>query len=142
MESTVDELLEQLVLGGAARFRLDPLLPAPTKMPLRLDEAIRRMAEVARDEGQPHIFNLWHETVWVSPVELHILPLLDGTRNRIALVEEVFSAARQGSIGFARDGKQLLTDAELREAAAEYIDALPKRLTEMKLIRLDDSNAR
>ena len=51
-------------------------------------------------------------------------------------------AARQGSIGFARDGHQLSTQAELGEAAVEYIDPLPQRLVEMKLVRVDDSNSR
>ena len=49
------------------------------------------MAEVARAEGDPHIFNLWHETVPLSPVDHHLLPLLDGTRDRDALVEELLS---------------------------------------------------
>ncbi len=97
------------------------------------------MAEFARDKRQDHIFNRWHETVWVSPVELHVLPLLDGTRDRDTLVDEAYSAVRRGLIGFTRDGRQLTTEAELQEAAAEYIDALPQRLTEMKLLRLDGS---
>ena len=87
-----------------------------------------------------YIFNLWHETVPLSPVDRHLLPLLDGTRDRDALVEELVSSP-QGVIGFARDGEQLSSEAELREAAAEYIDALPKRLTEMKLLRVGESKA-
>ena len=138
-EAQVDHLLELLLLGGAARIRLDTLSPAPTTSPLQLDDATRRMAEFARDKRQDHIFNRWHETVWVSPVELHVLPLLDGTRDRDALVDEAYSAVRRGLIGFTRDGRQLTTEAELQEAAAEYIDALPQRLTEMKLLRLDGS---
>ena len=139
-EVKVDDLLEILVLGGAARFRLDSLSPAPTRMPLRLDDAIRRMAELARNDGQEHIFNLWHETIWLTPVDLQLLPLLDGTRDRDGLIEELLSRTRDGVVGFARDGQQLSTEAELREAAAEYIDALPQRLTEMKLIRVDEAN--
>ena len=30
LEAAIDQLVEQLVLGGVARFRLDPLIPAPS----------------------------------------------------------------------------------------------------------------
>ena len=136
MESTVDELLEQLVLGGVARFRLDTASRSPSPMP-RLDDEIRRTAEVACDEGQLHAFNLWHETVWLSVVDLHVLPLLGGTRDREALVDELLSFVRDGLITFDAEAG----GAELQVAAGNYVDGLPKRLTEMKLIRLEEPNA-
>ena len=140
LEPRIDHLLELLILSGAARFRLDPVLPAPSRTPLRLSEAIRRMAELARVVGQTHIFNIWHETVWVSPGDLQLLPLLDGTRDRNALVEVLLSRARDGVVGFMRDGVQLSTEADLRASAEEHIDTLPQRLKEMKLIRVVEAN--
>jgi methyltransferase-like protein/SAM-dependent methyltransferase len=141
LEERIDDLLELLVVSGAAKFRLDSLSPMPTQNPLRLDDGVRRVIELARDVGQKHIFNFWHETIWLTPVDLEILPLLDGTHDRRVLIEQLLSRIRTGVVGFMRDGIQLSSEADLREAAAEYVNALPKRLTEMKLIRLDETVA-
>ena len=35
--------------------------PEPPPTPMQLDEPTKRMAEVARAEDDPYIFNLWHE---------------------------------------------------------------------------------
>lgn len=139
LESAIDQLIEQLVMGGAARFRLDPLVPAPTAVPLRLDQAIRRVAEVARDDKQTHIFNLWHETVWLSPGDLHTLPLLDGTRDRDALVDELLSLVEKDVIQISR-GDEVLSAADKHAITVDYVDTLPQRLKDMKLIRLEQSN--
>ena len=139
LENKVNDLLELLVIGGAALFRLDPILPEPAGTPPRLNEPLRRMAEVARAENDAYFFNLWHETVPLSPLDRQLLPLLDGTRDRGALIGELFSLAKAGVISFERDGWILADEAELRAAAAEYIDALPQRLAEMKLWRIDES---
>ncbi|MDT5303364.1 MAG: hypothetical protein QOG79_6617, partial [Mycobacterium sp.] len=48
--------------------------------------------------------------------------LLDGTRDRDALVEALLAIAREEPIGVERDG------------LAEYIDALPQHLAKMKLL--------
>jgi methyltransferase-like protein/protein-L-isoaspartate O-methyltransferase len=132
----IDGLLEVLILQGQARFRLDPVLPEPTQAPLRLDEAARRMAELTRGESDASTFNLWHETLMLSPVDRHLLPLLDGTRDRNALVEAVLAIDRENPIRIERDGKQVSGEAELRHALAEHIDAMPQRLAEMMLLRV------
>ena len=99
--------MELLIIRGAVQFRLDPVLPVPTGTPLRLDEPLRRTVEVARANNDAYIFNHWHETVPLLPVDRHLLPMLDGTRDRDALVEELLSIAKPGVICFARDGMQL-----------------------------------
>ena len=120
----VDDLMGVLILQGQARWRLDPVLPDAAPTPLRLDETARRMAELTRNRSDAWTFNLWHETHLLSPVDRHLLPLLDGSRDRSALVEDLAEIAREEPIGIERDG------------LAEYIDALPQHLAEMKLLRL------
>lgn len=137
-EELIDGLLDILIMQGQARYRLDPVLPEPASTPLRLDESARRMAELTRGDADASTFNLWHETVLLSPVDSHLLPLLDGTRDRDALVEALLALAREDRIRFERNGERLSEDAELRDAVAEHIDALPQRLAEMKLLRTDD----
>jgi methyltransferase-like protein len=136
-QEAVDELLGFLIARGQVRYRLDPVLLEPLSTPPRLDEPVRRMAELARGNANARTFNIWHETLTLSPVDGHLMPLLDGTRDRDALVEALLEFDREDLIRFERDG-QRLTGPELRTAAAEYIDEIPKRLAAMKLFRGND----
>jgi methyltransferase-like protein/SAM-dependent methyltransferase len=134
-ESKIDDLLEALIIRGMVRYRLDPIVPEPMRVPLRLPEKTRRLAELVRGDEDPYIFNAWHEEVLLPPVDRHLLPLLDGTRDREALVQKLLPLLRKDVIRFYRDGRQLTAEAELRSAAAEYVDATPQRLEGMKLVR-------
>lgn len=121
----VDSLMGVLIVQGQVRYRLDPVLPEPASTAsLRLDEPLRRMAELTRSDGDASIFNLWHESLIPSAVDRHLLPLLDGTRDRDALLAALLDIDRENPIGLAR------------EELAEHVDGLPQRLTEMKLLRV------
>jgi methyltransferase-like protein len=137
-ESKIDDLLEALIIRGLVRYRLEPVLPESVCTPLRLHEPTRRMAEVVRGDDDAYIFNIWHESVLLPPVDRHLVPLLDGTRDREALVEKLLPLLRTDVIRFYRDGRQLTAEAELRSAAAQYVDATPQRLEGMKLLRASD----
>jgi methyltransferase-like protein len=97
------------------------------------------MAELTRGDAYPSTFNLWHEMLPLSPLDRHLLPLLDGTRDRDALVEALLAIARPDLIRFERDGERISGDAKLRKTLAEHIDAMPQRLAEMKLLRTIDA---
>ena len=120
----ISGLMEVLILQGQARFRLHPVLPELASAPFRVDESARRMAELTRTQRDASTFNVWHETQILSPVDRHLLPLLDGTRDRDALVEELVAIDRENPIEF--EGETL----------AEHVDAMPQRLAEMKLLRV------
>jgi methyltransferase-like protein/SAM-dependent methyltransferase len=124
LPDVIDNLMGLLILQGQARWRLDAVLPEATPTPLRLDETARRMAELTRARVDASTFDLWHETHMLSPIDRHLLPLLDGTRDDDALVEALLAIARVEPIAIAR------------EDGAEYIDALPEHLAEMNLLRL------
>ena len=132
----IDNLMSVLILQGQARCRLDPVLPEPAPAPLQLQEAARRMVELAGSESEASTFNLWHETYILSPLHRRLLPLLDGTRDRDALVEALLAVVREDTIPIEHDGKPVSGEAELRDAVIDYIDALPQLLTEMKLLRV------
>ena len=84
----------------------------------------RSIAELTRSESDASTFNLWNETLILSPADRHLLPLLDGTRDRDALVQALLAIAREEPFDLVRDD------------LAEYVDALPERLAEMKLLRV------
>jgi methyltransferase-like protein/SAM-dependent methyltransferase len=138
LQVRIDDLLEVLILRGHVLYRLDPVLPEPAPTPARLDEPARRMAELTRGDADAATFNLWHETLLLSPVDRHLLPLLDGTRDRDALVDALLAIARGDLIRLQRDGKRISGEAELRDALAEHVDAMPQRLAAMKLLRASD----
>jgi methyltransferase-like protein len=71
-------------------------------------------------------------------MDCHLLSLLDGSRDRDALVEALLAIARRDLIRLERDGERVSGDAELRKTLAEHIDAMPQRLAEMKLLRTSD----
>jgi hypothetical protein len=71
------------------------------------------------------------------PVDRHLLALLDGTRDRNALLEELVAIAGEHPLLVERDCEQVSGEAELRDALAEHIDSLPQRLAEMKLMRVE-----
>lgn len=115
----VDNLIGVLVVQGHAQYRLDALRPEPTvDAGLLLDEPIRRLAGLARPGSEDSLFNLWHETLLLSPMDRRAFPLLDGTRDRHALVRALRSD----------DG----SDDDAR-SSADYVDALPDRLRQLKL---------
>ena len=127
VSGTVENLMGVLILQGQARYRLHPVLPDPVAAPLRLDETARRMVELTGTEGQASTFNIWHETHMLSPLDRHLLPLLDGTRGRDALLDSALAVVEDNSLGMDRD------------ALAEYVDALPLHLAEMKLALVNGS---
>jgi methyltransferase-like protein/ubiquinone/menaquinone biosynthesis C-methylase UbiE len=134
MDARVDGLLEVLITQGQARYRLDPVSPHPTSLPLRLDEPARRMAEMTRGDAEAFSFNIWHEMLALPPLQRYLLPLLNGTRDRDALVEAMLGVARRDLIWFERRGQKLSGEAELRDVIAKQIDAMPHHLREMKLL--------
>ncbi|WP_319450048.1 MULTISPECIES: methyltransferase regulatory domain-containing protein [unclassified Mycobacterium] len=132
----VDDLMGVLIVQGVARFRLDPVLPECSPARLSLDEPARRMVELTRRQSEPSTFNLWHETVPLTPLDTHLLPLLDGTRDRDALVEALLTSVRADPAQVDDDDDQVLGDDELRAAVTQYVDATPQRLAELKLLRI------
>jgi methyltransferase-like protein len=125
-----------LIVQGAAQFRLDPVLPETATAPLRLDDSVRRMVELTRGTDDATTFNLWHETLPLTPLDVHLLPLLDGTRDRDGLVQALLSSVRADPIQLDEDEGPMLDGDELSEAVAQYVDATPQRLVELKLLRI------
>jgi methyltransferase-like protein len=138
-ELPIDDLLDILLVRQQARLRLDPVSAETASTPSRLDESVRRMAELTRGDADASTFNLWHETLLLSPLDRHLLPLLDGTRDREALIDELTALAREQQIRFERDGESVTEEAQIRVAASEQVDAVPQRLAAMKLWHVGDN---
>jgi SAM-dependent methyltransferase len=136
VEDRIDALLECLIIQGHARYRLDPVSPEPVCIPVQLTEPARRMAELTRDDADSFVFNQWHELLPLSPVDRHLLPLLDGSCDRETLIDALIDVVGQGLIRIDRDDGKVLSQADIRDVLAQQVDALPQRLVEMKLMEV------
>ena len=132
----VDHVLDVLIFQGGARWRPDPVLPEPASAPLQLDEPIRRMVELTSAQGNAYTYNLWQELVGISALDAHLLPVLDGTRDGDALVEELMARNRANLLRVELAGKILSDEAQLRQVFSEHVAALPQRLEQMELLRV------
>ena len=138
LEARIEVLLERLILQGQARYRIDPVSPEPACTPIRLSESARRMAELTREDVDAFVFNHWHELLPLAPVDRYLLPLLDGRRNSHALLEGLLNVVGQGLIRIDLDDGGVPNEEGVRDVLAQWIDALPQHLEEMKLMSVCD----
>jgi hypothetical protein len=72
--------------------------------------------------GATSVANRRHELVKLSDLELRLLPLLDGTRDRSLILEALLQKALSGDLTIQRDGRPQ-TDAEaIRRALMAILD--------------------
>jgi methyltransferase-like protein len=136
LDDRVDALLELLVIRGQLRSRLEPVQSRPDAV-LRLPDSVRGLAKATQADPDACTFNAWHEIVPLTPFDRYLLPLLDGTRGRRALIEAMLNHARRHEIWFERSGRRLTDETELRTVIGRQIDDAPNRLAELKLVRAD-----
>lgn len=124
VEAATDELLQVLVLKGVARIRREAI---PGHMSLerpRVDRGVRAMV-AAQSPGSPHAADLWHDGLDLSPAARVLLPLMDGTRDRAALV--ACWAGDPGRVGLqASSSAEEDVDALLRWLAGMAVAAAPE----------------
>ncbi|WP_448680384.1 methyltransferase regulatory domain-containing protein [Pseudomonas nicosulfuronedens] len=103
------ELFEILVVRGMGRFSLQPVGRARgnTEKP-KVDPRAVAYAESGRDTFTP-----WHESVMLDTVVTFLLPLLDGRHSRRQLLEALALEAREGRLGFVRNGVAVTDKDEL-----------------------------
>lgn len=129
----VEDLLEHLVTHGLARYRLEPVHSRdPGERPC-ISLPIRQTAELARGDGDASTFNAWHESVALTAVDRWLLPALDGSLDRAALIEALLGHVAQGRVTFMRDGQPVTLADQQAVHAAEHVDALLARLRHLKL---------
>jgi methyltransferase-like protein/2-polyprenyl-3-methyl-5-hydroxy-6-metoxy-1,4-benzoquinol methylase len=78
-------------------------------------------------DRQPNVTNLRHELVSLTEFDRHLLPHLDGTRDRQALVEALVERFRQGVLRITEDETPITDAARAQDILAELLDRqLPK----------------
>lgn len=80
------------------------------------------------------VANRRHEVVRLNDLDKHLIPLLDGTNDRAALVEKLVAVSRTGSLNVQRDGIPLHDPAEVASALASIIDPALANVGRMGII--------
>lgn len=72
--------------------------------------------------GATSVANRRHELVRLSDLDLRLIPLLDGTRDRAALLEALVKKALTGDLRVQKDGQPQTAEAEIRVALQSVLD--------------------
>ena len=84
----------------------------PTALPLARLQATRG----------PIMANRRHEVVRLNELDRHLIPLLDGTNDRAALVEKLTALTKENKMQVQRDGAPIYEEADIRLALQSVID--------------------
>jgi hypothetical protein len=74
------------------------------------------------------------ELVNLTPFDSQLLPLLDGIRDRPALLEALFADFQQGTLKISQDDQPIADDSRAREILAEVLDQSLPRLAKAALL--------
>jgi SAM-dependent methyltransferase len=99
----------------------------PTAWPLARADASRG----ATDTASPQ-----HMTVQLDLASRTLLPLLDGTRDRVALTNSLLSIINQGAMTLRRSDEPIQDPEERRKAAQELLESTIKALASLALLTL------
>jgi methyltransferase-like protein len=73
------------------------------------------------------VTNLRHEPVNLGPLDVRLLRLLDGTRERTELVEALLQGIHEGELSISQGGRPVSESAEAREILGGLIaEGLPR----------------
>lgn len=130
LADAVDELLEMLVLRGMARVRLGAVETGGDAGSLVADPVVRRQA-LAIAPSKKHVANAWHETVDIGDAERLLLPMMDGTTDKAALVARIANVLREGRFS----GRDVVAAGSDPESQAEaMVNAILERMREFGLL--------
>ncbi|HET6574632.1 MAG TPA: class I SAM-dependent methyltransferase [Fimbriiglobus sp.] len=98
--------------------------PTPVVLPL------------ARWQAQRGVFatNRRHEVVRLNDLDKHLVPMLDGTNDRTALVEKLAQAAQTGALNVQKDGMTLYDPEAVRAALTSVIDPALANVARLALL--------
>lgn len=111
-------LLNTFLAADLLELLAAPLSLAPAgEKPVALECARARL--VLGETGVP---TRRHELYRTNPFDQCLLPLLDGTRDRAALLDRITEAALAGELSVEREGHRLTDPVQVRESLATVLD--------------------
>lgn len=113
--------ISALIVGNAVQCRVDPVpLESAIASKPKTSPALRALAGLGA--GTPiRLFNQWHEAAEPGVAESFLLTLLDGRKDRAALVAALVAAVAEQRFTFGRDGKTIEDPQEINRLASETV---------------------
>lgn len=84
--------------------------------------------------GGNSVANRRHELVKLTDLDLRLVPLLDGTRDRAAILGELVNKSLAGDLKVAKDGQPITSEAEIRTALESVLDPAINNLAVQSLM--------
>lgn len=101
---------------------------APEK-PLAIASARERISS-----GATSVANRRHELVRLSDLDLRMIPLLDGTRDRTAILEALVKKAMTGDLRVQKDGQPQTGESEIRVALNSVLEQALNNIAAQSLL--------
>jgi len=106
-----------------------PVSREPGEKPNVLASARERVAA-----GATSVANRRHELVRLTDLDLRLLPLLDGTLDRKAILEALVQKALGGDLRVQKDGTPQTTEADVRAALSSVLDSALNNIAAQSLL--------
>jgi len=131
--SVADELSDALLrcyLGGIVELHTCPAPCAPVAGSRPLASPFARL----QAKRQTRVTNLLHRGVELPDVEREVLCLLDGVRDRPAIVEQLATAVMDGRLRLEHEGRAVTDAAQARAPLGALLDACLERIARAGLL--------
>jgi methyltransferase-like protein/SAM-dependent methyltransferase len=106
-----------------------PVVKTPGEKPRAMGSARARAAS-----GANGVANRRHEVAKLTDLDLRLLPLLDGSRDRVAVVDRLTELALTGDLNVQRDSQKLSDPADVKSALSAVIDPALNNLAAQALL--------
>lgn len=95
--------------------------------------AVLPLARIQADRG-PTVTNRRHEVVRLNDLDKHLVPLLDGTNDRAAIVDKLTAVAQTGALNVQKDGLTIYDPKEIKQALSSVIDQALSNVARMAIL--------
>jgi methyltransferase-like protein/cyclopropane fatty-acyl-phospholipid synthase-like methyltransferase len=91
------------------------------------------LARVQASRG-PVVTNRRHEVVRLNDLDRHLVPMLDGTNDRAALIEKLTAIAQGGQLNVQKDNMTIYDPNEIKQALTSVMDQALLNVARMALL--------
>jgi SAM-dependent methyltransferase/methyltransferase-like protein len=122
------------LLGAYLAHVVELHVHAPAYVPDATERPLASPLARLQAADSPRVTNLWHRTVDLGPLDRVVLRLLDGTRDRAALLDALADLAASDVLTIRREGRPLRDAAEARELLGGSLGPCLRRLARAALL--------